>query len=348
MGLSNPKARSWKSRALAATATVGAVAYALVAGGTAHATTSNLFTITKVSPNRFAALTANQVITVTGTGFDESLIKSVTIDACTNPPLYIVQSATTLLLKTDNSCAVQANAVVTVTDNSNATVVSNPAATGGAQKLDFVAAPTILTPTASARPVVTENSSGVAYGSQVTSGSTSGGTVVRVYSGATAFVNSTTFPLAASLDGVAMTKVTMHTGGDYFTAVLGAHAADAAPVLKITSNGVSKSFAYGAGGASGVAGTHDFTLAGVTVSVSPASGPINGNNTLTITGTGFTSGTTVKVGGVTCPVTGTTTATKVTCTVAPVTAAGPVSVVTTTGSLVSVTSAGSTYTFLDQ
>lgn len=346
MGVSIPNKRPWTARAVATTATIGAVLYAVAAGGVAHATASTVVTVTAVSPHRIAALTGNQVLTVTGTGFDEAVISGVTVTGCTNDPAYIVQSPTTLLLKTDNSCAVTANSVVTVTDTAAGTAATNPAATGGAMKLDFVAAPTIITADATHRPVVTENSSGVAYANQVTSGSTSGGTVVRVFSGATPFVNSATYPLAASLAGVAMTKVVMHTGGDYFTATLGAHAASAAPVLKITSNGVSKSFVWGAGGAGATAGTHDFAYAGTTVSVSPASGPINGGTSLTVTGTGFTSSTTVTVGGTACPKVSQT-ATSFICTVPAVTASGPVVVVATTGSLVSVTSAGSTFTYLD-
>jgi len=346
MGVSAHLNRSWTKRAAALVAITGAAFYGIATGGVAHAGVSTLVTVTGVSPHRLAALTSNAVITVTGTGFDEDAITAVSISGCTNDPTYIVQNATTLLLKTDNSCAVGTGNVIDITDSAGDDAVSVPGATGGKMVLDFVAAPTIKTADATHRPMVTENSSGVAYANQVASASTSGGTVVRVYAGGTVFVNSTTYPLAASLDGVAMTKVTMHTGGDYFTAVLGAHAADAKPVLKITSNGVSKSFVWGAGGGSAVAGTHDFVYAGNTISVSPASGPINGGTTLTVTGAGFTTGTTATVGGTSCTKVSQT-ATSFVCTVPATTAAGPVSVVVTTGSLTSVTSAGSTFTYLD-
>jgi hypothetical protein len=158
-------------------------------------------------------------------------------------------------------------------------------------------------------------------------------------------VSSSTYPLSASFDGVAMTKVTMHTGGDYFTGVVGAHAADAAPVLKITSNGVSKSFVFGAGGASATDQTHDFALAGNTITVSPASGPINGGTKLTVSGAGFTSSTSVTVDGNACTKVSQT-ATSFVCTTPAATTAGPVEVQATTGSTTSVVSAGSTFTYL--
>ncbi len=338
--------RSVATRVVAATA--AAAAGMLVLGTSAGAATSTLFTITKLSAHRLPALTANQVITVTGTGFDEDLISSVAINGCTTNPTYVVQSATTLVLKTANDCATTSTGAITITDTSSNTVVSNPGLTGGALALAFVAAPTIKTADATTRPVVTENSQGVAYANQVTSAPTKGGTTIRVYSGTTAFVNTATYPLAASLGGVALTGVVMHTGGDYFTGVVGAHAADTAPVLKVTSNGVAKSFVYGAGGASATAGTHDFQYRGTGISVLPASGPINGGTVLSITGTGFTSSTTATVGGTSCPVSGTPTATLFKCTVPAATAGGAVNVVTTTGSVTSTVSVGSTFTYLDR
>jgi hypothetical protein len=328
----------------------------------AGAANSTIVSITGVSPHLVAALTANQVITVTGTGFDESVISSVAVAGCTAPS-YIVSSPTTLLIKTDNTCAVGANKAVTITDTSNNTAVSNPAASGGGQALSFVAAPTIATAGAALHPVTTDNTAGMAYATQTTAGtsaSTKGGTVIRVTSGATGFSNATATPLSASLDGVALTSVTLvgtnGTAGNYFTGVVGSHAADAAPVLKITNNGVSKSFVYGAGGAGAAAGTFDFTYGGSTISVSPAFGASKGGNKLTITGTGFsTTGASdvVTVGGVSCPLTTPVpTATQINCTVPATTLAafaGPVAVqVAVTGGLTSVISSGSTYTYLAQ
>ena len=226
-----------------------------------------------------------------------------------------------------------------------------------------MAAPTLATPTASVRPIMTDNTSGLAYAAQTTAGtsvSTKGGAVIRVVSGSTGFSNTTALPLSATLDGVALSSVKLvganAAAGNYFTAVVGAHAADAAPVLKITNNGVSKSFAYGAGGASGVAGTHDLIIGGSTISVTPAFGAANGGNKLVIAGAGFSttaSNDVVTVGGVSCPVATTPapTAATLTCTVpaAATPFAGPVTVqVAVTGGLTSIISAGSTYTYVAQ
>lgn len=347
-------------RVVAATG-VAAVAAAgsLLFAGTAGATTSTIVHITAVSPHLVAATTANQVITVTGSGFDESVISGVTVTGCT-APTYIVSSATTLLVKTDATCTAGTNAVVTITDTSGNTAASVPTATGGAQALSFIVPPTIATESATVHPIVTDATAGMSYAAQTAvgiSGTTKGGTVIRVTSGATGFSNSTATPLAASLDGVAMTGVTLvgtnGTAGNYFTATLGAHATDAAPVLKITNNGVSKSFVYGTGN---VAGTFDFQIGGSVITVSPAFGPSKGGNHLVISGTGFSTtaaNDTVTLigalGPVACPVFGTPTATSITCTV-PADGApyvGPaVAQVAVTGGLTSVVSAGSTYTYV--
>ena len=342
--------RTVATRVVAATATVaaglGAAAFVMPS---ADAANSTLVTVSKVSVHHVAATTLNQVITVTGTGFDEDVISGVTIAGCVTAPTYVVTSPTTLSLKTAVDCAVGTNKAITVTDTSSNTAVTNPTATGGAMALDFVDAPALLTGDATHNPVVSENSQNIAYASQVLTGPTTGGTTIRIKSAAaTPFVNTTAYPLAASVDGVALTKVTMHTGGDYLTGVIGAHAADAAPTVKVTSNGVTKSFPYHAAGSGMSAGDQSFQYAGTGITVSPASGPVNGGNVISITGAGFTTSTTATVNSVSCPVSGTPTATVFKCTVAGVTTAGPVTVATSTGGVTSVVGAGSTYTFLGQ
>jgi hypothetical protein len=344
--------RSRATRVVAATATVAAAVggFALMSPS-ADAATSTIVAISKINVHRLPALTANQVVTVTGTGFDEDVIRSVAIAGCTTAPTYVVQNATTLLLKTADDCAVGTGKAITVTDISNNTAVTNPGAAGSTTVLDFVAAPTIATASATVKPVVTENTSGVAFADQQTTANTKGGTVVRVKAGTTPFVSSAAYPLSATLSGVPLTKVAMHTGGDYFTGVLGAHAADAAPVLKVTSNGVSKGFAFGAGGSGATDGTHDFQYAGTSISVSPVSGPLTGG-VLTITGSGFSTtaaNNTVTVGGVSCPVSGTPTATVVKCTAAAVTAPGAKDVkVVTTGGATTTIGATSTFSYLSE
>jgi hypothetical protein len=342
--------RSLATRAVAATATVAAAVggFALMSPS-ADAANSTLVSITKLSVHHVAATTANQLITVTGTGFDEDVITGVAIGGCTTAPTYVVASPTSLLLKTAADCAVGTAKVVTITDTSSNTAVSDPAATGGAMALDFVAAPSIATMSATVNPVTTENSSGVVYANQVVTASTKGGAVVRVTAGSTKFVNSTAYPLAATLSGVPLTKITMPASGDYFTGVLGAHVADAAPALKITSNGATKTFLYHVGGSTATAGTQDFQYAGVNITVAPVTMPLAGS-ALKITGAGFTAATTVTVGGVNCPVSTTpaVTATTLTCTPAAVAAAGVKTVTTTTSGVTSVVSATSSVTFLDQ
>ncbi|MCW2754630.1 MAG: hypothetical protein JWQ32_2041 [Marmoricola sp.] len=343
--------------AVAAGIAVAATSGTLLLAGTAGATVSTIDTITAVGPHLVAATTVNQLITVTGTGFDESTIASVAVQGCT-APTYIVASPTSLLVKTDATCVAGANKTVTITDTAGGVAVSNPAATGGAQALTFVAPPTIAVASATVRPVMTDNTAGLSYAAQTavgTSASTKGGAVIRVISGATGFSNSAATPLSATLDGVALSKVTLvgtnGTAGNYFTGVLGAHAADAAPVLKITNNGVSKSFAYGA---PATAGTFDFQIGGSTIAVAPAFGASEGGNKITVTGTGFSTtaaNDTVTVGGVACPVSGVPTATSIVCTV-PAAASpyvGPQTVkVVVTGGLTSAVTSGSTYTYVAQ
>jgi hypothetical protein len=343
--MSNNTRRSIATRAVAVAATAAAAfAGSALIAPSAGATVSTLVTITKLGAHRLPALTANQVITVTGTGFDEDVITSVEIDGCTTDPTYVVQNVTTLLVKTSDDCAKTSTGVLTLTDTAGGTVVTVPGTTGGAFALAFVDAPTIATPSVTVKPVVTENTQGAAYANQVTSVATKGGATIRVKAGAVAFINSTTYPLSATLGGVALTKVTLGASGAFFTGVVGAHAADAAPVLKVTNNGVTKSFTYATGT---TAGTHSLKYAGTSIAVTPASGSLAGG-ALNIAGSGFTASTTATVGGVNCPVIGTPTATLFKCTAAAVTAAGTKDVVTTTGTVVSVISPTSSYTFLDQ
>jgi IPT/TIG domain len=312
-------------------------------------------TITAVGPHLVTALTLNQVITVTGTGFDEAEITGVAIAGCTTAPTYIVASTTSLVLKTAVDCAAGAGAlrVITITETGG-TTVSVPAT--AAQALTFVAAPTLIAGTAALHPVTTDGASGLAYAAQTTAGisaSTKGGTRIRVTAAlGSPYSHSTALPLSATLGGTALTGIVKETTGLYFTGVIGAHAASAAPILKITNNGVSKSFAYAA---PGIMTGHSFTYAGSSISVSPAFGVSNGANKLTITGAGFSTtpaSNAITVGGVACPVgVYTATATTIACTVpaALTPFQGPVNVqVVVTGgtALTSTISSGSTYTYV--
>ncbi|HEY5248868.1 MAG TPA: IPT/TIG domain-containing protein, partial [Dermatophilaceae bacterium] len=198
---------------------------------------------------------------------------------------------------------------------------------------------------------------GLAYADIATAGglsvSTKGGTSIQVTAGANIFVQT---GIAVSLGGVALTNVVVPAGGLTLTGTTGAHpAADAAPVLRITNNGVSKSFAYAAPGAS--TDSHSFQIAGSTITVAPAFGPSKGANNIVITGSGFSTtaaNDAVTVNNVACTaIVGTPTATSITCTVpamlTPFTGPVRVKVVVTGGTaLTSVISAGSTYTYVAQ
>ncbi len=171
--------------------------------------------------------------------------------------------------------------------------------------------------------------------------------------GATKFI-ATGF--SASLGGVPLTNVVMATGGDFFTAKVGARAAgDVA--LSVVSGGVTKNFT--------VAET-EFQYAGNTITVSPAFGPSDGGNVLTIAGAGFVpTGNGVSTVKFLCggsEALGSIVATGSTATSLKVTAPkwvdtdadattaveGPCTVKVTTGSTDSVISAGSTYTYAAQ
>jgi hypothetical protein len=350
--------RSRFGRVVALTAVAGlATAGSLLSVTGAHA--AAVSTITAVGPHLVSALTLNQVITVTGTGFDETEITGVAIAGCTTAPTYIVASTTSLVLKTAVDCAAGAARVITITETGG-TTLSVPGT--AAQALSFIAAPTLIAGTAALHPVTTDGTAGLLYASQTTEGmsaSTKGGTRIRVTAAlGSPYSHSTALPLGASLGGTALTGIVKETSGLYFTGVVGAHAASANPILKITNNGVSKSFAYAA---PGIMTGHSFQYAGSTISVSPAFGVSRGGNKLTITGAGFSTtpannAITLTAFGetpVVCPVgVYTATATTIACTVpAAVTPAneGPVyvKVVVTGGTaLTSTISATSTYTYV--
>ncbi|WP_165865718.1 IPT/TIG domain-containing protein [Vallicoccus soli] len=325
-----------------------AVAVSALAGGLALGTgsaTAAAPTITSVAPHLVAALTANQIITVTGTGFSEDVIADVSVTGCTTDPVYIVSSPTSLLLKTAADCAAGTNAVVTLKDDQGATLVASTpnsatATVAAAHKLNFVAAPTISAK-ATTHPVIQANTSAHAQSEQVITAPVGGGTTVKVTAGSTPFVNTTATPLAATLGGVPLTGIVMASGGASFTGKVGPHAAGAV-ALSVTSGGVTKTFS--------VADT-DFSYAGNTITVTPAFGPSNGGNDIKIAGTGFTAGSTVTVCGTAATVKAGTTATAMTVTVpksATTAVDGPCTVKVTTGTVSSVVTPGSTYTYVAQ
>jgi hypothetical protein len=328
-----------RQRLVAAVAVAAAAAgTVLMSAGDAGAATSTTVSITSIAPHVAPSGTKNVVLTVTGKGFDQNTMTGVTVNKCTTDPDFIVVNATTLVLKTTGTDCAAGAATVTITDASG--TATNPAGTAGA--LTFAAPPTLVTVDSSHNAMMTDNTSGLAFADQALTAPIAGGTVVRVVAGSTPFVNSTATPLAASFAGVPMTGVTLGAGGAFFTGKLGAHAAGAG-TLTVTSGGVAKSFT--------AAETDNFAYAGNTITVAPTSGPANGGNTLTITGSGFSSASTVKVGTVTCASPTATGTTKITCTVPKIAAGtsdGPEAVTVTTGAVTNVVSSSSIYTYLSR
>lgn len=334
---------------LAASAVVGGVAFTAMP---ANAATSTLFTVTAANPGKIAAMTRNQVITLTGTGFSEESLAKVHIANCTDgadPAVivdlpYIVISPTTMYVKTNDKCAVSAGNAITLTDAAGDTLTTATATT----KVEFVAPATLAT----TNPVILNSTAGQPVADQVKTASTSGGATIKVTAGATKFV-ATGF--SASLGGVPLTNVVMGANGDFFTAKVGARAAgDVA--LSVVSGGVTKNFTVAETG---------FKYAGSTITVSPAFGPSDGGNVITVAGAGFVptgigaSTVAFLCGGAPVPATlaagSTVTSLKVTVPKwvdtdadAATAVEGLCTVKVSTGSTDSVLSAGSTYTYAAQ
>jgi hypothetical protein len=147
-----------------------------------------------------------------------------------------------------------------------------------------------------------------------TSGTTAGGTAVTI--------TGTGFLAGASvtIGGTAATGVSV-ANSTSITATTPAHTAGAGNVVVSNTDGQSGTLSNG----------YTYTSpnpAPTVTGISPASGPIAGGTAVTITGTGFLSGATVKLGGTSATNVTVVSATSITAT-APAHAAGAVSVVIT-------------------
>jgi hypothetical protein len=338
-----PSKRQRIAAGIAVAAAVGAGLVSLTMG---TATAAALSSITSVSPHVLGVGTADQVITITGKGFSQAAITGVTIDKCaTLPPQYIVVSATTLVLKTADTACTAGTGLITITEAGG--TATNVLA-GTADDLAFSALPTIAVEAVALHSVMTNNTSGLLFADQVVGVPVAGGTAVRVMKGAVAFVNTVAQPLSAKIvGGGALTAITMPVGGAYFTGKLPAHAAGTV-TLSVTSNNATATFATGTG-----AGLQNILyVAGAGISITPSSGPSNGATVIAITGTGFTAGSTVTVGGVAAtavapsPVGSTTKLVATVPMIAAASSSGPAKVVVTTAGVVTTLSAGSIYTYL--
>lgn len=146
-------------------------------------------------------------------------------------------------------------------------------------------------------------------------GPTSGGTQVTILGSGFTGASSVTF------DGVAGTGLSVSGGGTVITVTSPAHAAGTVDLVvtnPATSETISSIFTYQA------------PVAGPVVnSISPVKGPVAGGGTLTLTGTGLGSATSVTIDGVTAPITSNT-ATTIQVTI-PAGTAGQVDVAVTVG-----------------
>ena len=290
----------------------------------------------------------NQLITVTGTGFGEDVIADVDIAGCT-APTYIVQTTTTLLVKTDDHLHRRHRPRSSRSPTRGAPRGTSRRRSVGAMVLDFIAAPTIVTMAVAVnaghhgeqqrrRLRRRRSVTAVDHGRQRSSASQAGGT---------AFVNTTAYPLSAD-SGWRRAQDGRHACSRWrllHRRSSAAHAADAAPVLRISSDGVSKSFLSARGWVTASAGsTASSTPASASLVQPRRPAPISGGDRDHHHRQRLHRTTTATVGGVDCPVaTPSPTATVFECIPAAVTAAAAETVSSPPrDSVVSVVSVGST------
>jgi len=144
-------------------------------------------------------------------------------------------------------------------------------------------------------------------------GTTGGGTPVTI--AGTNFLTGAT----VAIGGSPCTSVSV-TSATEITCLTPAHSAGATDVVVTNTNGLS--------GSSVGAYTFAAAAAPAVTSIAPTTGPISGGTVVTITGTDFLAGATVKIGSATCASPTVVNATTITCTTAP-RSAGIVDIVVT-------------------
>ena len=268
-------------------------------------------TITVTSPTsaKLAADTAKQVIvlTVAGAGvpaLSEDNVASIglgvtaTPDACDALTTYVVTSPTVVTVKTPTTgtppgCPVGTGDIVINFVGGDTLTRTNG--------ITFVAPPSLAA--LAAKPIINENSSGLAVANQQQRFLSSGGQVVRVKSGAGfAFDPRTVAALGVTLGGKAGTEVKVYRGTDN-TLLTAANATDAIltteatagnyltfrttaamdpanDVVSVAQNGVSKSFLKAETGAEVATGP-------AITSMSVNSGKATGGTVVALTGTNF-------------------------------------------------------------
>ena len=169
-------------------------------------------------------------------------------------------------------------------------------------------------------PTVTQTRNDPLTSTTPATGTTSGGTKIRIYG--TGFVTG----LTVTIGGVSATGVSYSSG--YIVAYSPGGTAGSASVVVTNPSGAQSDGGLGVGGIAAfvyVAGPPTVT------SVSPASGSTSGGTSVTITGTGFSGATGVTIGGVAATGVTVVSATSITATT-PAGSAGLVNVAVTTGS----------------
>ncbi len=246
-------------------------------------------TVSNVSPAS-GPTTGSTAVTITGTGFQAGAGVTFGGTAATN---VVVTNATQITASTPAHAAGGVNVVVTNSDGQSGTLANG-----------F----TYNTPPPPPAPTVT--------GVSPSSGPTAGGTAVTVTG--TGFLSGA----GVTFGGTAATNVIV-TSATQITASTPAHAAGGVNVVVTNSDGQSSTL------------TNGFTYttpppppAPTVSNISPTSGPTTGGTAVTITGTGFQSGASVRFGGTAATNVVVTNATHITATT-PSHTAGAVDVVVT-------------------
>jgi hypothetical protein len=250
-------------------------------------------TFTNIAPAKVGAGLAKQVITLTGTNFNEAQITRIdlrvsgAITDCQDVP-YVVTSATTISIKTPTGgCAATADPTapetVTITEVGGNTLTK--------QGLTFLAPPDLAT----TNPVVTENSSALLSANQVATLLPAGGQTIRVRAAAGyAFDGKLTgtSALSATLGGKTLSNIKVYNSegvlqgtsaaavGNYFTATTPSLLAGGSHSLIIMQAGVTRTFLTTTTGLS-------WPAVQTVSSLDPKSGKSKGGTSVRITGTGF-------------------------------------------------------------
>lgn len=318
--------RWWRQTRLVAGAAVASIvpAVALVPATPASAAvvTGGNIVVSSPSSGKVAANRPGQVIFLTltmptGVTLSEELIQSVSLGAarCTDVEWSIVVGTTQLAVTTPDDeaddtldgCAPTASTTVGEKITITFTNPENDTWEKSASNLFFITPPAIADEEDA--PIFPENSMGLAADERATRLLASGNQIVRVVAADNyAFSGGTAAGLAVTVGGKAATQVKAWSKANPAVALTTAAApadkgntlsfktaagmtASASPVVTITQNGVSTTFTAADTGLTIVA-------APVVTAVSPVSLKAGATTTVTLTGTGFVSGTTATVCGV--------------------------------------------------